>query len=164
LNKAGIDFICCDKPPANGLTIQILAAVAENEAPMISQRKKDALKAYRAVGRGSKRIRAMYQAGVPSEIVEGTAGKLLASLAQCRNLTAEARQRGAKNAARAHRDHAYKAYWDLLPEMQRLRIEGLALQAIADRLNEGGHATRRQKPRTKMQVARALDRSGRQNV
>jgi DNA invertase Pin-like site-specific DNA recombinase len=44
LFNAGIEFICCDNPNANKLTIQLLAVIAENEAEMISSRIKDALR------------------------------------------------------------------------------------------------------------------------
>ena len=43
LQVANIDFICCDMPSANRLTIHIIAAIAENEAQLISLRTKQAL-------------------------------------------------------------------------------------------------------------------------
>lgn len=43
LDKAGVEFVACDMPNANRLTITILAAVAEHEREMISQRTKAAL-------------------------------------------------------------------------------------------------------------------------
>ncbi len=43
LQAANIDFICCDMPTATRLTIHIIAAIAENEAQLISQRTKQAL-------------------------------------------------------------------------------------------------------------------------
>ena len=43
LDKAGVEFVACDMPNANRLTITILAAVAEHERDMISQRTKAAL-------------------------------------------------------------------------------------------------------------------------
>jgi hypothetical protein len=36
LMKAGVEFIACDFPQANRLTVHILAALAEHEATMIS--------------------------------------------------------------------------------------------------------------------------------
>jgi len=38
LMEAGVDFVACDMPHANRLTIHILAAVAEHEREMISTR------------------------------------------------------------------------------------------------------------------------------
>ncbi len=43
LMESGVDFVACDMPQANRLTIHILAAVAEHEREMISQRTKAAL-------------------------------------------------------------------------------------------------------------------------
>lgn len=43
LQNANIEFICCDMPTANRLTIHIISAIAENEAVLISQRTKQAL-------------------------------------------------------------------------------------------------------------------------
>ncbi|MBY0530456.1 MAG: recombinase family protein [Xanthobacteraceae bacterium] len=43
LEKAGVEFVACDMPNANRLTITILAAVAEHEREMISQRTRSAL-------------------------------------------------------------------------------------------------------------------------
>lgn len=43
LQAANVDFICCDMPTTNRLTIHIIAAIAENEAQLISQRTKQAL-------------------------------------------------------------------------------------------------------------------------
>jgi DNA invertase Pin-like site-specific DNA recombinase len=43
LMESGIDFVACDMPTANKFTIHIFAALAEQEADMISQRTKVAL-------------------------------------------------------------------------------------------------------------------------
>jgi DNA invertase Pin-like site-specific DNA recombinase len=51
LMESGADFIACDFPEANRLTVHILAAVAEHEVSMISSRTKAALQAGKARGR-----------------------------------------------------------------------------------------------------------------
>jgi DNA invertase Pin-like site-specific DNA recombinase len=43
LQMSNVDFVCCDMPTANRLTIHIIAAIAENEAQLISTRTKQAL-------------------------------------------------------------------------------------------------------------------------
>lgn len=50
IQKTNIEFVACDMPAANKFTIHILAAVAEHERYMISQRTKAALQAARERG------------------------------------------------------------------------------------------------------------------
>jgi DNA invertase Pin-like site-specific DNA recombinase len=130
LMESGVDFVACDNPHANRLTIHILAAVAENEAKMISERTRAALAAYKARG-----------------------GKLGTD-----NLTAEGRGLGSKRSGEKARADADDAYGDLLPMLRELRAEGLTLQAISDRLNSEGHTTRRGRDWNRVQVKRVLDR------
>jgi len=160
LHKAGVEFVACDNPMASRMTIQILAVMAEEEARMISQRTKDALKAYKAGRRVSKRVRLLYPDGVPADVVEATAGKLGASLPQCRNLTPEARVRGSIRSAAARKAAAIAAVADLVPEMMKMwETERLSLRAIADRLNAEEQTTRGGSRWSPMQVKRVLDRA-----
>lgn len=50
LMESGVEFVACDFPQANRLTVHILAAVAEHEGRMISERTKAALAAAKARG------------------------------------------------------------------------------------------------------------------
>lgn len=135
LQSSGVDFVACDNPYANRLTIQILAAVAEDEVRRISERTKSALAAYKARG-----------------------GRLGASRKQCRNLTHDARIRGANNAGRVVKAKADEAYSDIADDLRNLRAGGMSLQQIADALNDDGHTTRRGKPWNPVQVRRVLHR------
>jgi hypothetical protein len=50
LMESGVEFVACDMPMANRLTVHVLAAVAEHEAAAVSQRTKAALQAAKARG------------------------------------------------------------------------------------------------------------------
>jgi DNA invertase Pin-like site-specific DNA recombinase len=133
--ESGAEFIACDNPHANRLTVHILAAVAEAEAKAISERTKAALQAAKARGT-----------------------KLGASRPECRNLTVAGRKRGAKRSAEVIRQRADQAYEDIRPMIEEWRNEGLPLASIAQRLNDEGHTTRRGKQWNHVQVQRVLSR------
>lgn len=144
LMEAGVDFVACDNPHANRLTIHILAAVAEDEARRISDRTKAALKALKARGMKLGSARPDHWKGREDRRRAGA-------------------HAGALAAANVHRQAADGAYSDLLPTLQALRSEGLSLRGIAGRLNEQGHTTRRGKPWNPMQVRNVLLRASRNN-
>jgi DNA invertase Pin-like site-specific DNA recombinase len=132
---SGADFAACDQPHASRFTLHILAAVAEHEAKMISERTRAALQAYRRRG-----------------------GVLGGADPRCRNLTLAARARGLRRAWQANSERADVAYADLLPTMREWRDAGLSQQTIADKLNEQGHTTRHGQPWNQGQVSRVLAR------
>jgi DNA invertase Pin-like site-specific DNA recombinase len=136
LMDSGVDFLACDNPHANRLTIHILAAVAEDEARRISERTKDALAAAKRRG-----------------------VQLGAARPECRNLTDEARRNGSKAAAAVVKRQADEAYVDLRDFLAALRPT-FSYQQIADILNMRGERTRRGKPWTDVAVLRACRRLG----
>jgi DNA invertase Pin-like site-specific DNA recombinase len=160
LRDMGVRFVACDNPHANKLTVHILVGVAENEAELISQRTKDALRAYRDGRRVSRRTREKYPDGVPAEVIAATAGKLGAELPQCRNLTPEARAAGRARSLAARRARAQKSAEAIgrLVVAWRQAEPGLSLRALADRLNERRRRTPRGQAWSAAQVKRVLDR------
>ncbi len=136
LMESGVDFVACDNPHANRLTIHILAAVAEDEARRISERTKAALEA--AKHRGVK---------------------LGAARPECRNLTDKARRKGTKASAAVVKQQADEAYTDLRDFFAALR-PAFSYQQIADILNMRGERTRRGRPWTDVAVLRVCRRLG----
>lgn len=137
LMESTVEFVAVDNPHATRVTVHILAAIAENEAKAISNRTKEALQAAKARGtllgshrpghwEGREHLR---QAGI---------------------------RKASKAAALVNRETRIGIYSDLVPLIKDLRNQGITLQAIAAKLNELGHATRRGKAWNHVQVLRLL--------
>lgn len=141
LIESGVDVVFCDLPqvPPGAMgkfLLTQMAAVAELEAGLTGERTKAALQAYKEGRHVSKRIRLLYPDGVPPDVVKATAGKLGASLPQCRNLTDEARKRGGARSAAARRAAADTAVADLVPEIIKMWTnDRLSMRVIAERLS-----------------------------
>jgi DNA invertase Pin-like site-specific DNA recombinase len=187
IKRSGVSFRAVDNPHANEFTLDILVAVAANEARAISDRTKKSLKAYRQhkkvsqvqmtklilkYGRdippaeidaasdkeGMARLIARYGHHIPPEAMEAVAGKLGSHITGVR-LTEAQRAMGRAKAGAKRASEAVEVYEDLVPEMRAWRAESITLAAIADRLNERGDRTRTGVPWTKVQVKRLLDRA-----
>lgn len=50
LQESGVDFVACDMPEANALTVGIMSVIAQAESQMISERTKAAMQAAKARG------------------------------------------------------------------------------------------------------------------
>lgn len=137
LMESGCDFIACDNPHANKLTIHILAAVAQDEAERISERTKAALKVAkrRGVRLGSAR---------PGHW-EGREHR-------------RGWRKAVKVAAAMKRQAALDAYAFLVPTMQGLRDHGATYRVVAECLNREGHMTTAEMPWTATAVWRVLKR------
>lgn len=133
LMESGVDFVACDFPEANRLTVHILAAVAEHEAMMISARTKAALTVAKARGTA----------------LGGQRGSVsrMASMAS----------HGARVSATVRQEKASKRNADLLPLIEELKAMGAnSLRSIADGLNNAGLTTARGGAWSATQVMRIL--------
>ena len=143
LMESGVDFVACDNPNANRLTVHILAAVAEDEARRISERTKSALSAAkdRGVKLGSAR--------------EG-------------HWKGREHQRGwkqaTKAAATARTEKAKETYSFLIPQIKEYRAGGFSYQKIAELLNELGHTTSTGKPWSSAAVWRVMKLTDRSEI
>lgn len=116
LQNSGVDFIACDLPTANRLTIHIISAIAENEALLISQRTKQALAEKKKQG---VKLGNPYNNGLTSEnILKG------------RNIRKE----------NALNNESNKKAGMLILSM---RNNGLKWSEIVEQLNQNGFRTRR---------------------
>jgi DNA invertase Pin-like site-specific DNA recombinase len=128
LMEAGVEFEAVDFPQANRLTIHILAAVAEHEARMTSERTRAALAAAKARGTILGGFRG--RAGTSADLAKARATR-----------TAKATQRAI----------------DLAPTIESLRSNGArSLRAIAAGLNAVGIAAPRGGGWSAAQVRKAL--------
>lgn len=137
LMEGNVEFVCCDVPSATPFTIHILAAVAEEEARLISKRTKDALAARKARG-----------------LPLGAADPRCKSILEIEGAWGNGQQLGSQR----NKEGARKAVADLLPIIASLRTQGQSLRQIAARLNLLQHRTRLGKPWNPTQVKRVLDR------
>jgi DNA invertase Pin-like site-specific DNA recombinase len=138
--NAGTEFVACDYPAANRLTLHIMAAVAENETKAISDRTKAALAAAKARGTVLGSARPGHWDGREKARLQGA-------------------RKGAEVSAAVRSKAAVEAYSDLWPMMEEMRAKEMSLQAIADELNKQGHKTRRGRPWNPVQVLRVLERA-----
>jgi DNA invertase Pin-like site-specific DNA recombinase len=130
LMESGVDFQAVDFPQANRLTVHILAAVAEHEAKVISERTKAALAA--AKRRGKK--------------LGGYRGTTISKAMRAAALEAVAKRTDARAA-------------DLAPTIAELQAAGAtSLRAIAAGLNERRIPTARGGDWSPTQVMRVLAR------
>jgi len=127
LRDSGVDFVCCDMPDANTLTVGLFAVIAQHERETISKRTKDALTAKKARGA---------QLGTPA------------------NLTDEVRWQGREVQQRNARENQQNRQAARLSKL--LQEKGHTLQQIAQELNEAGYRTRRGKLFFPMSVQRLL--------
>jgi DNA invertase Pin-like site-specific DNA recombinase len=137
LLESKVDFVACDMPAANKLTIHILAAVAEAEADRISANTVAALA--QAKARGTKLGSARPGAWAGREHIR------VAGLVKGRNI-AIAKAKAATAATIA----------EVQPIAKRLRDGGKTLDEITVALNEQGYSTARGKAWIPMSVSRLL--------
>jgi DNA invertase Pin-like site-specific DNA recombinase len=127
LMESGVEFKACDMPVADNFTVHILAAVAEKEAKLISERTKAALASAKARG---------VRLGSPCGFAPG----VRESGPAARRLQAKA---------------AYDGI--VLDHLCTLRDGGMSYRRIADRLNQRGVRTRSGKTWSAMQVKRVYE-------
>jgi len=120
LMESGLNFVCCDVPTANRLTIHILAAVAEEEARLIAERTKAALGRLKAKG-----------------VLLGSARP-----GHWDGKEHKRRPEYARTFQKAALDKKMRFYDAIAPTLLELRRKGMTMQQIVEHLNSQGHRTR----------------------
>jgi DNA invertase Pin-like site-specific DNA recombinase len=110
LRDSGVDFVCCDMPDANTLTVGLFAVLAQHERETISKRTRDALAAKKARG---------------------------ATLGNPQNMTPAITRQGQATMQRNAREHPANRQAALLAEL--LRAKGQTLWEITAGLNAAGY-------------------------
>jgi len=139
LMESGVDFVACDNPHATRFTIHILAAVAEHEAKMISDRTKAALKELKISGVLLGSSREGHWIGREERRLAGS-------------------KKGSIKAGESHKSSANAAYVDLMPVISEKQQLGFSLRAIAEHLNRLKQTTRNGKAWNPSQVMRVIRR------
>jgi DNA invertase Pin-like site-specific DNA recombinase len=130
LMESGCEFVACDLPAANRLTLHLLASIAEHEAEMISTRTKAALAAAKRKG----------------TVLGGDRGN-------CQQIY----RKGAKASALVRGEAAQRRAADLQPVLDDLRRQGaVSLRDLARGLNERQIPTARGGEWSAVQVARVM--------
>jgi len=118
LQESNVSFVCCDMPDANSFTIQVMAALAQKEVEMISERTRLALAQCKQRG---------VRLGMPE------------------NLTDESRKKGwsiAINTIKSKSVEFSSSIYEIIHPMVK---DGKTLQSIADHLNNENILTSRKK-------------------
>ena len=116
LQDSGVDFVCCDMPGANRMTIGVMALVADQEARFISDRTKAALQAAKARG---------------------------VHLGNPMGAAAFGNRRGSAQGAEAVKVQADARAEQLADVVRGMREAGMSFAKMADRLNADGYLTAR---------------------
>jgi DNA invertase Pin-like site-specific DNA recombinase len=146
LMDSGIEFVACDMPQANRLTVHILAAVAEDEARRISERTKDALAVLKQKGALLGSSRPNHWLGRTKDGESLRSERREVGLAKARRASAKTRTADAIEYARR-----LKQQIDALGE-------GLTYEQIAARLNEQGLVSPRGARITKGLISKVMSR------
>jgi DNA invertase Pin-like site-specific DNA recombinase len=143
LFNAGVDFICCDNPNANKLTIQLLSVIAEHEAEVISKRIKDALQVKK--DKIAKGIFTNKDGSTMSPIDGAVRLGNPNGFGEFQKLGVE------KIKQNARKDKSNIQAMDVICSARK---EGMTYQQIADKLNKLQYTTRRGKQFNPIQVQR----------
>ena len=129
LNQANVEFVACDMPQANTLTLGIMAVMAQHEAEIISERTKAGLAEAKRRG---------VQLGNPENLTDDARKKAHASISK-----------------KARNDQTVRHAFHFI---KPLREQGISYNQIADELNTEGYKTRTGKDFHAIQVQRIYKR------
>lgn len=137
LMESGVDFVCVDQPNVTPFVLHVLAAVAEYEASLISERTKAGLAEAKKRGK-----------------LLGARNPVIAAA-----LKRSSNPERASQAAHSRRKVLQKEHYAaIVPAIIALRDNGFTFKAIARHLNEKGYVNSRGNKFSASQVYRVLQR------
>lgn len=113
LRDSGVDFVCCDMPQANTLTIGMFATLAQYERELISERTKAALRSKKAAG---------YQLGNPQGFTAAAQAKATRTKRQ--------------NAQQNKNSRQAKQMIKEMIQLAQFQNISLTIRIVAERLNQ----------------------------
>lgn len=141
LDDNKVEFVSCDMPDANRFTINIMMAMAQQEAEMISARTKAGLASIKErIAKDGHHV--------------SKAGNVITKLGPTKPFTAADSAKGVLGRQAKADEHAAK----VAPIITSMRSNGATLQSIADALNQSGLKTRMGASWTPIAVSRAYGR------
>lgn len=156
LIESGVKFVAVDNPTIDNLTIHILAAVAEQEAKLISKRTKDALaEKTRCNCADDCECKTMVRSDGREYVCNGGSVGCPCTEWRVSGLSHDDRTRGAN----VRKQQAIDAYAHITPYIRRMRNDGMSYKNCSIELNEAGNRTINGKQFTAATVSRILKRA-----
>ena len=154
LQKSRVDFICCDMPEANSLTISLLGCLAQWEREQISKRTKEALAEIKSDPKRKTKLGSHNK-----KVLKGLKKYWL----KCKQNRIKKQTNKKQSKKSLHKPTKLSAVQisdnSILQTIRALKSQGFSLKKIAESLNKTGVPTRRSGKWSDRQIFRIVKRN-----